>query len=144
MVVLDTDHINALQYRSSAAGDLLAERLLTAGQEVATTIVSFEEHMRGWLSAIHRATDPYQQIKPYRRLHHLLAFYASWDVLLLDDAAAEEFHRLRQSGVRIGSMDLKIACIAKTSEALLLSRNLRDFGKVPGLKVEDWLTQATT
>ena len=46
MIVLDTDHINALQQCSSAAGDLLAERQLTAGQEVATTIVSFEEHMR--------------------------------------------------------------------------------------------------
>jgi tRNA(fMet)-specific endonuclease VapC len=35
-------------------------------------------------------------------------------------------------------MDLKIAAIVLTHNALLISRNLKDFRKVPGLKVEDW------
>jgi len=35
-------------------------------------------------------------------------------------------------------MDLKIAAIAIANDATLLSRNLRDFGKVPDLRVEDW------
>jgi tRNA(fMet)-specific endonuclease VapC len=46
--------------------------------------------------------------------------------------------RLRQAGIRIGTMDLKIAAIALTHDAMLLSRNLSDFKKVPGLRVEDW------
>jgi tRNA(fMet)-specific endonuclease VapC len=40
--------------------------------------------------------------------------------------------------IRIGTMDLKIASIVKVRDATLFSRNLRDFRKVPGLKVEDW------
>ena len=36
-------------------------------------------------------------------------------------------------------MDLRIASIALTHDATLLSRNLRDFTKIPGLRVEDWL-----
>jgi tRNA(fMet)-specific endonuclease VapC len=36
-------------------------------------------------------------------------------------------------------MDLKIAAIALVHDALLLSANLRDFRKVPGLRVESWL-----
>ena len=40
--------------------------------------------------------------------------------------------------IRIGAMDLKIASIALANNATLLSRNLKDFGKVPDLKVEDW------
>ncbi len=36
-------------------------------------------------------------------------------------------------------MDLKIAAICVTHDILLLSRNLLDFQKVPGLRVENWL-----
>jgi tRNA(fMet)-specific endonuclease VapC len=36
-------------------------------------------------------------------------------------------------------MDLKIASIVLAHNAMLLSRNLRDFQQVPNLRVEDWL-----
>jgi predicted nucleic acid-binding protein len=55
-----------------------------------------------------------------------------------DERAATEFQRLRRSRLRIGTMDLKIAAIVLAHDATLLSRNLSDFRKVPGLKVEDW------
>jgi tRNA(fMet)-specific endonuclease VapC len=35
-------------------------------------------------------------------------------------------------------MDLRIAAIALTRQFTVLSRNLVDFQKVPGLLVEDW------
>lgn len=41
--------------------------------------------------------------------------------------------------IRIGTQDLKIACIALEHDATLLSANLSDFNQVPGLRVEDWL-----
>ncbi len=47
--------------------------------------------------------------------------------------------RLEESGEGIATTDLKIASICLSSNATLLSRNLRDFEKVAGLKVEDWL-----
>ena len=46
--------------------------------------------------------------------------------------------QLRRSRVRIGSMDLKIAAIAVSRKATLLSRNRADVHQVPGLQVEDW------
>ncbi len=56
-----------------------------------------------------------------------------------DAEAAEEFERLQKQRIRIGTMDLKIAAIACSHGALLLSRNLRDFTQVPDLTVENWL-----
>ena len=60
-------------------------------------------------------------------------------ILPFDDDAARVFHRLKDQGVRIGTMDLKIASICIARDMTLLSRNLVDFEKVPGRRVENWL-----
>jgi tRNA(fMet)-specific endonuclease VapC len=52
--------------------------------------------------------------------------------------AGHVYDGLQQERIRIGRMDLKIAAIALASNATLLSRNITDFSKVPGLRVEDW------
>ena len=55
-----------------------------------------------------------------------------------------EFQRLRKSGVRIGTMDLRIASIVIANNATLLSANLRDFLRIPSLRVENWLDEPNT
>ncbi|NUQ61351.1 MAG: type II toxin-antitoxin system VapC family toxin [Pirellulales bacterium] len=57
-----------------------------------------------------------------------------------NDAAVSQFENLRQAKTRVGTMDLKIACITLAHGATLLSRNRKDFDKIPGLRVEDWLS----
>ena len=59
-------------------------------------------------------------------------------MLDFDEAAAAKFEDLQRLRLRIGTMDLKIAAIAVSRGATVLSRNLKDFGRVPGLKAEDW------
>ena len=56
-----------------------------------------------------------------------------------DEAAARQFDDLRRQKLRMGSRDLKIATTALFNHALLLSANLSDFERVPGLRVENWL-----
>src|SRR2546430_523586 len=136
MLVLDTDHLVELESRRPAAAALI-ERLAGAEDEYAATIVSAEEQMRGWLAVIHREPKPSRQIRSYQQLRRLFDYYAEIEVLPWDEAAADEFERLRSERIRIPTMDLKIACIALVRDATLLSRNLRDFQKVPDLRVED-------
>ena len=62
-----------------------------------------------------------------------------FDILPFDEAAARQFDNLRRQKLRIGSRDLKIAATALVNHALLLSANLIDFKRVPGLRVENWL-----
>ena len=59
-------------------------------------------------------------------------------VLEFDTEAAAKFQRLKQLRIRIGTMDLKIAAIALTHRATVLTKNFKDFSRVPGLKIEDW------
>jgi len=138
MLVLDTDHLVELD-RGSARGAALQQRLEDAGDEVATTIISAEEQFRGWLAQIHRQRDPDEQIATYQRLQRRMAFFAAWHVLPWDTETADIFAGLRRQRIRIGTMDLKIASIVLAHNAILLSRNLRDFHQVPDLRVEDWL-----
>lgn len=140
MVILDTDHLSFLQHPDSRQANVLRTKLSGLNpQEVGATIVSFEEQVRGWMSYLNRARSMIHQIEAYSRLALLLENYRTISVILPFDAqAAVEFQRIRQHASRIGTMDLKIAAIALAHQATLLSRNLADFQRVPGLHVEDW------
>jgi tRNA(fMet)-specific endonuclease VapC len=138
MYLLDTDHISLMD-RGGAEGRNIQARLdRVPADDIVASIVSFEEQMRGWMSAIARARMIERQIPFYRELERLLHYYSITPLLTFDSRAVTEFQRLRQSGIRIGTMDLKIAATALTNDATLLTRNLADFGQVPGLRVEDW------
>ena len=138
MLVLDTDHVSALGAPSEAGLELL-ERIRESRQEAATTIVTVEEQLRGWLAEIHRLNDPHREILAYERLQRLINFFAAWTVLPWDTQAADLFLRSRREGVRIGSMDLKIASITRAQNATFLTRNATDFDRVPALRHENWL-----
>ena len=79
------------------------------------------------------------QIPAYSRLGQLFNVLPEWDIILLDERAADQFASLRQQRIRIGTMDLKIASIALVNDALLVTANLHDFSQVPGLRCENWL-----
>ena len=140
MIVLDTDHVNVLKYPDQPQFATLTNRLnASADQDVATTVITVEEQMRGWLALINRSDNVRRQVPAYTELLRLLDFYSRWQVISFHEQAADTFQRLRQQRIRIGTMDLKIAAIALVHEALLLSANLRDFQRVPDLRVADWI-----
>ena len=140
MLVLDTDHIVEYQKGTSAEAVRLKERLDGTSEPYATTIVTVEEIMRGWMAAVRRTNDPHHQINAYRKLRQLFRFFAVWNVLDWDEAAADEFQRLRLMKTQVGTMDLKIASVVLARGGKLLSRNSSDFERVPGLVMEDWLS----
>ena len=139
MLILDTDHLSLIQHKDSAEARRLARRLSeNVGEEIVATIVSFEEQTRGWLTFIAKARNATQQVAAYRRLRLHLDLYRSIPVIDFDEAAATEFQALSRRRLRIGTMDLRIAAIALSRRARLLTRNLADFEQVPGLTAEDW------
>jgi len=140
MILVDTDHLSVLSTPGSAGYAALLKRMQASSEPpFGTTVVSIEEMLRGWLALIHRLRDVHQQIPAYERLARLFEFFAGWQIVAFDVRAADEFKRLRKERIRIGSQDLKIASIALVRDALVLSANLGDFRRVPGLRVESWL-----
>jgi tRNA(fMet)-specific endonuclease VapC len=140
MLILDTDSLSILQRESGEAFEILSRRLDSVANEemIFVTIVSFEEQLRGWMVKVAQAKTEEDQWQAYQWLR---GFYDDFKARLLlnySKEAIRRFHDLRKAKVRIGTMDLKIASIALSYQAKLISRNLRDFQKVPGLIVEDW------
>jgi tRNA(fMet)-specific endonuclease VapC len=143
MVILDTDHLTVIQRQSQPIYSVLTTRIRhIPASDLRTTIINVEEQMRGWLAVIGRSRQIQQEIAAYRHLYALLSFFGAIPILEFDEPAAQRFLQLRRSRLRLGSMDLKIAAIAISRGATLLSRNLNDFRRVPGLSVQDW-TQGT-
>lgn len=140
MYVLDTDHISLLERVDNIDKQRLLNRLgrLPDG-EVATSIIAFEEQIRGWTAYLSKSKITNQQVDAYRRLRLQLNNYCSIIVLDFDDRAAKVFQDLKTRRLKVGTMDLKMASVL-ANDATLLSRNLRDFRRVPNLRVEDWIS----
>jgi tRNA(fMet)-specific endonuclease VapC len=142
VILLDTDHLSVLRYADDPRHSRLNDRVRIAAQSeiLGTTIISVEEQLRGWLARLHAERSPDRQILWYAKLTGLLSFFQAWRVEPFDHAVADKLMRLRSHRIRIGTQDLKIAAIALTRDALLLTSNQRDFSRGPGLRVEDWLS----
>jgi tRNA(fMet)-specific endonuclease VapC len=69
-------------------------------------------------------------------------FLKPYATLPFDDAAAQIFGRIRteleRAGTPIGPYDMQIAAIAIVHELIVVTHNTREFGRVRGLRIEDW------
>jgi tRNA(fMet)-specific endonuclease VapC len=138
MYILDTDHLSLIQ-RNGQEGKRILARLATIKEvEVAVTVITFEEQVRGRLKVIARTKTLDEQIFAYQWLQQLLMDYRSILIIPFSRVAALEYQRLRKSYPRLGNMDLKIAAICLTNNAILLTRNVSDFGQIVKLQIEDW------
>jgi tRNA(fMet)-specific endonuclease VapC len=141
VILLDSDHVSVLADMRHSLHEPFVQRLTSVSEPVAVPVVVLEEHLRGWLARLRRVNDPVELVVPYGRLVQLLSFFSEWEIARWTENSATVFNKLRKARIRIGTQDLRIASIALSENALLLSANLRDFQCVPGLQVEDWLHQ---
>jgi tRNA(fMet)-specific endonuclease VapC len=133
--IFDTDHISLLQRRNA---HVIARLERISLDERAVTIITVIEQIQGRLAVIHHATSEADVARGCERLQETMGFYASIYVLPYDVEAQIQFAYLRRQQVRIGTQDLRIAAIALSKNATLVTRNTRDFAKVPGLHIVDW------
>jgi tRNA(fMet)-specific endonuclease VapC len=131
MFVLDTNHVRELTLRTPL-GLRLQERLDAQSADCVIAIVSAEEALRGWLARLASARQVPEQINGYRQLADFLEWLAEFTLLRWDEESAARFAALIAQGLRI-------ACITLEHDATLLTRNVVDFSKVPGLRWENWL-----
>ena len=78
------------------------------------------------------------RVKAQKVLHVL---FKEFDSIPFDDSAASHYGTIRsileKFGTTIGSNDLLIGAIALSRDLILITHNIKDFSKIPGLKIED-------
>lgn len=137
--LLDTDHITFLQQQSGSEFATLCNRMARhSPADFAYSLVSFHEQVLGVHGYINRARTTADVAHGYSMLGRLHRDFASVVVLPFDAAADRTFDGLIARRVRVGTMDLRIASIALSRGLTVLTRNLGDFRRVPGLMAEDW------
>jgi tRNA(fMet)-specific endonuclease VapC len=133
--ILDTDHVSLFQ----TGHPLVTERVQSIDPaEISVTIVTVEEQMYGRLNRIRRAKSTDELRLAYFNLNRTLAYFQSISVLDFDSSAADCYQSIISQKTRVGTQDLKIASIALSRNAVIVTRNSRDFSKVPNLQIEDW------
>jgi tRNA(fMet)-specific endonuclease VapC len=109
-----------------------------AADLVTVTIISVEEQFTGWYSLLRRPQPPERLAAVYQRMTDAMIFLAGLPIVTFREAAILRFEQLRAMRLNVGTMDLRIAAIALEEGAVVVTRNIRDFGRIPNLEIEDW------
>lgn len=132
---LDTNTITLLRWGHARATARLAAH---TGDEIAITSTIVEESLGGWSAKLRQAKTNIDQARAAELMADAFMFLAQFPVRAVTFDSLNRFDRLAKQRLNIGRMDLKIASLALELDATVVTSNLRDFGRVPGLKVEDW------
>jgi len=137
--VLDTDHLSLFQREHPTVTQRLNQINFV---NTAITVVTLEEQMKGWLNVINKYNDQPSQseklILAYKGLRDGIEYLNKLRLLDFNQPAYNVYQELVCQRIRIGTRDLRIAAIALSINAILVTRNTKDFAKVPNLQIEDW------
>jgi len=138
MHLLDTDTLTHLHSgNQTVAAHLRAVNDL----EVGITIITKVELLRGRIDYLLKATPGADLLKAQDRLLRTEELLCQLLIVPVNPPALVQLERLSSmQGIRkIGRADLLIASIAIANNAVLVTRNLRHFRQIPGIKVVNWV-----
>ena len=127
--LLDT---NTLIYYFKGLGNVKERLLVCQPSEIVLSSVVYYELQVGIL----KSTSPQKRIAQLA----ILKNQVSW--VDFDEKSAEATAQIRveleRIGKPIGSYDVQIAGMAMANDLILVTHNTGEFGRVSGLKLEDW------
>jgi tRNA(fMet)-specific endonuclease VapC len=128
LACVDTNFLIDLAKKDKDARAKMDE-MLQNNESVYTTTISLAEYFAGAYGS-----------KDKNAIEHARRFLGSFASITLDDRSAMQYGELYNSlrSNSIGDRDLFIASIARANGQTLITRNVKHFERVPGLKVESW------
>jgi len=136
LFILDTDTLSLLQDGHPVVVQNVSshERV----DDVVITAITLEEQLAGWHRLLRQAKTRDRVARAYRELVATVQFVGVRQILQFDLAAILRYESLLKMRLNVRKNDLRIAAIALETAGTVVTRNLRDFQRVPGLLCVDW------
>ena len=133
--LLDTDILSLFQKGHPAVSQRCAA---AAPQSVSISVITLEEQFLGWYTRSRQAKTDAELAQASEGMAHFARLIRQLPILAFTVPAIQRYRQLTKMKLNVGKNDLRIAAIALEAGATVVTRNLRDFGRVPNLQLEDW------
>ncbi len=135
LYLFDTDTLSLFERMHSA---VVRNVFYHLADDIRVTSVTVEEQISGWFATLRDARTPQQLEAAHVRLSETVRLLSGWDIVPFTAFAAVRYQTLLRQRLNVGGNDLRVASIALEFGAVVVTRNRRDFGRVPGVSCEDW------
>ena len=126
--MLDTDTVSLLMRKNPSVMDNLVKH---EDDEICISAISYAELRFGL-----------EKKGSERFFYEANVILGKISIIDFNDSQSERYGKIRlrleKSGMPLGDMDMLIAAAALSAGAILVSHNIRHFGRIEGIKVEDW------
>lgn len=133
--LLDTDILSLYQFGEPTVSRAIRSR---PPNELSIAVISIEEQLTGWYRLLRRVKQADQLALTYQSLAQTVRFLNQFMIRSFTVGAISRYEQLVRMKLNVGRMDLRIASIALEESCLVVTRNVRDFQRIPGLVVENW------
>jgi tRNA(fMet)-specific endonuclease VapC len=133
--LLDTDMLSLFQMGHQAVCQHCAA---AAPQSVSISVITIEEQFLGWYTRSRQAKTDAELAQASESMAAFARFIRQLPILAFTVPAIQRYDQLKKMKLNVGKNDLRIAAIALEAGATVVTRNLRDFGRVPNLLLDDW------
>jgi tRNA(fMet)-specific endonuclease VapC len=135
LYLLDTTTVTLLWHGNAR---VQANIIARPHDTIAVTVVNVEEVLTGWQTNRRQAKTNADRAAASRVFARAVRLLTPFPVYPFTELALDHCDALVRLRLNVGGKDLQIAAIALDLGATVVTNNLRDFGRVPGLAVEDW------
>ena len=138
MHLLDTDTLTHLH---AGHPQVVAQLRAVDDPVVVTTITTKSELLRGRIDFLLKAATGLELLRAQQWFTRTEELLAQILIVPFDETAATQFDRLRVTKAyrKIGRADLLIASIVLANRATLVTRNIRHFQQIHGVRVINWM-----
>ncbi|NEP61593.1 MAG: type II toxin-antitoxin system VapC family toxin [Symploca sp. SIO2G7] len=137
--ILDTDHTSLFL----AGNPLVIDRVAEHADNIAITVITVQELFNGWNGKLNDPRQANNLNYLYTKLWETTEFFKIMTILNFDSDAENRYNELRQKNRNLVKKrlekNLRIASIAIMKNAIVVTRNYKDFSQVPSLLMENWV-----